>query len=355
MRWMIYGAYGYTGRLIAREAVDRGMRPILAGRDRKRTRAVAEALGLEQRIFSLDDPVEVRRAVQDQDLILHAAGPYSRTFRPMVEACLDRTCHYLDITGEIQVLEAAHSMDGAARSAGVLLVPAVGLDVVPTDCVAARAARLLPDAVRLDLALDSGGGPSRGTARTMVERLGEPGKIRLDGRIVDVPQASVTRTIPFSDGEREAVCIPWGDVSTAYHSTGIPDIRVFMTFPPSAVRGLKLVSGALKVPGFPRLASWLIKRSVSGPSEEERREGGVRVWCEAENSDGDRVTLELTTPNGYTFTARSAASAVERIRDGRIEGEPMGFRTPSAVFGAGFVDQIRGVEWIDRGEGERGE
>lgn len=348
MRWLIYGAYGYTGRLIAREALDRGMRPVVAGRDEEETAELGSALGLEHRVFSLDDLEEVRRGIADLDLVLHAAGPYARTFRPMVEACLDRACHYLDITGELQVLEAAHELGPKARDAGVLLIPAVGLDVVPTDCVAARAAEALPGALRLDLALHSSGGPSRGTARTMVEGMGEPGKVREKGRIVDVPHASIGRTIPFSDREREALCIPWGDVSTAYHSTGIPDIRVFMTFRPRAVRSLRLLSRVLKVPGLSGLASWVVKRTVSGPSEEERRRDRVRIWCEAEDAQGDRVRLELTTPNGYTFTARSAVSAVERIRDGRVDAA--GFHTPSSAFGAGFVDEIRGVEWIKRGE-----
>lgn len=350
-KWLIYGAYGYTGRLIAEEAVKRGLQPVLAGRNGEKTRRLAENLDLDHRIFSLDEPSALRRALEDADLVLHAAGPYSRTFRPMAGACLEARCHYLDITGEISVLEAAHAMDDRARDAGVLMVPAVGLDVVPTDCVAARAAEALPDASRLDLALHSGGGPSRGTARTMVERMGEPGKLRDGGRIVDVRQGSLTRSIPFRDRERLAVCIPWGDVSTAYHSTGIPDIRVFMTFPPSVVRWLNVFSGLLRIPGLPALASWVVKHTVDGPSEQERQEGRVRIWCEAGNGAGKTVRLEMMTPNGYTFTARSAVSAVERIAamTSGEEAERVGFQTPSSVFGAGFVDDIEGVEWIERG------
>ncbi|MDX1567645.1 MAG: saccharopine dehydrogenase NADP-binding domain-containing protein, partial [Longimicrobiales bacterium] len=183
-KWLLYGAYGYTGRLIAEEAVKRGLRPVVAGRNGEKTRRMAERLELEHRVFSLDEPSALRRALEDVDLVLHAAGPYSRTFRPMAGACLESGCHYLDITGEIPVLEAARAMNDRARDAGILMVPAVGLDVVPTDCAAARAAEALPGATRLDLALHSGGGPSRGTARTMVERMGEPGKLRDAGRIV---------------------------------------------------------------------------------------------------------------------------------------------------------------------------
>lgn len=352
-RWLLYGAYGYTGRLIAEEAVKRGLAPVLAGRDGEKARRLAENLGLEHRVFSLEDPAGLRRGLEGMDLVLHAAGPYSRTFRPMAGACLEAGCHYLDITGEIPVLEAAHRMDDRARDAGIVMVPAVGLDVVPTDCMAAAAVEKLPDASRLELALHSGGGPSRGTARTMVERLGEPGKLRDGGRIVNVAQGSLTRRIPFRDRERVGVCIPWGDVSTAYHSTGVPDIRVFMTFPPSSVRWLKVASVLFRLPGLPALASWMIKQTVSGPSEEERREAGIRIWCEVESGEGRTVRLEMTTPNGYTFTARSAVSAVERIGGMDANGlfDLAGFQTPSSAFGPEFVDEIEGVEWLDRGDG----
>lgn len=174
--WLLYGAYGFTGRLIAREAVERGHRPVLAGRDADETAALADALSLEHGVFGLDEEGALREALAGVDAVVHAAGPFSRTWRPMVEACLATGTHYLDITGEVEVFEALHALDGRASDAGVALLPGVGMDVVPSDCLAARLAERLPDATHLELALHSTGGPSRGTARTQVEALGEPAR-----------------------------------------------------------------------------------------------------------------------------------------------------------------------------------
>ncbi|HEV7923072.1 MAG TPA: saccharopine dehydrogenase NADP-binding domain-containing protein, partial [Thermoanaerobaculia bacterium] len=142
--WMIYGANGYTGELIAREAARRGERPILAGRDRTAVEALAKELGLQWRAFPLDAP-----DLRDIQLVLHCAGPFMYTSAPMVRACLDAGAHYLDITGEIVVFEAVMRKDGEAKQRGVTLLPGVGFDVVPTDCLAAQLAQRLPDADEL--------------------------------------------------------------------------------------------------------------------------------------------------------------------------------------------------------------
>ncbi|NIP57212.1 MAG: NAD(P)H-binding protein, partial [Gemmatimonadetes bacterium] len=205
--WLLYGAYGFTGRLIARRAIAMGLRPILAGRRREPTADLARELDLECRVFDLDDPPALREGLRGVQLVMHTAGPFSRTWRPMAEACLAAGVHYLDITGEIEVFEALAGLDGAARETGVMLLPGVGFDVVPTDCAAARVGGRLEEPVHLDLAFASSGGPSRGTALTMIEALGRPSRIRSGSRIVDVAWGSIARTIPFSDGERHGVCI----------------------------------------------------------------------------------------------------------------------------------------------------
>ena len=137
-RLLIYGATGYTGELIAREAVRRGLHPVLAGRNEATVAALAQELGCDYRIASLDDPGALDRALQGATVTMHCAGPFAATSAPMVAACLRQRSHYLDITGEIDVLEAVHERDPAARQAGVVLCPATGFDVVPTDCIAAR-------------------------------------------------------------------------------------------------------------------------------------------------------------------------------------------------------------------------
>ena len=240
--WLVYGAYGYTGRLIAQRALERGHRPVLAGRDRARVEQLARELSLPCRVFDLADGDRVARGLEGMSAVLHAAGPFVRTWRPMVDACIEAGAHYLDITGEIAVFEGLHSLDRAARDAGVALLPGVGFDVVPTDCAAAKVARRLVAPVELDLAFHARGGISRGTLKTAIEGLGGPGKARRDGRIVDVPIGALQREIPFSDRQRTGVAIPWGDVSTAYHSTGIPDVTVYQTGLGDRLRSLQRFS-----------------------------------------------------------------------------------------------------------------
>ena len=132
---LIYGATGYTGKLIAKTAVDRGARPILAGRNLEKVRAVAEPLGLAALAFDLRDPGRIDAAIKDVSVVLNVAGPFSATSRPMADACLRNHVHYLDITGEIDVFEALAARDAEAKSRGVMLLSGVGFDVVPSDCL----------------------------------------------------------------------------------------------------------------------------------------------------------------------------------------------------------------------------
>jgi len=119
--WMIYGANGYTGELTAREAVRRGQRPILAGRNAAAIEALARELGCESRVFDLDAP-----HLDGIQAVLHCAGPFSHTSKPMVNACLAAGAHYLDITGEIAVFESVFRRDADAKQRGIVeITPAV--------------------------------------------------------------------------------------------------------------------------------------------------------------------------------------------------------------------------------------
>src|SRR3954449_4542055 len=226
--WMIYGANGYTGELIAREAVRRGQKPILGGRNAEKLATLANELGLESRAFPLDAP-----QLDGIEAVLHCAGPFVHTSAAMVRACIAAGAHYLDITGEIPVFESIMAMTDDAARAGVTLIPGVGFDVVPTDCLAAMLAARRPGATELELAFYSPGAEiSRGTLKTMIESIGDGGAIRENGKIVRVPPAFDAKEIPFSIAPRMAMTIPWGDVSTAFHTTGIPNIRVYTAASP---------------------------------------------------------------------------------------------------------------------------
>jgi len=333
MSWMIYGANGYTGELIAREAVRRGQRPILAGRRAEPVRALANELGCPWRVFDLARPeLEGVRAV------LHCAGPFSHTSAPMVRACLDARVHYLDITGEISVFEAVFRRDAEAQERGIVLLPGVGFDVVPTDCLAAALHAKLPDATELWLAFSSSGSVSRGTLKTMIEGAGLGSAIRKDGRITRVPQAWDAREIPFPSRPRFAMTIPWGDISTAYRTTGIPNIRVYSAASPKSVRNLRRVRPllpALRLKPVQRLATaWANRRT--GPSEEERMRARTELWGRVANARGEEVTMTNIVDEGYTFTVKSSIAAVERVLTSALRGA----LTPALAFGANFVDDI---------------
>jgi short subunit dehydrogenase-like uncharacterized protein len=342
MSWMIYGANGYTGELAAREAVRKGLTPILAGRNAEAVGGLARELGLQSRAFSLGDPQGTAAELYGVKAVLHCAGPFLHTSAPMVAACLATGAHYLDITGEIPVFEKILSQGEAARRAGVALLPGVGFDVVPSDCLAARLARALPGATELALAFyNAGGGISRGTLKTMIESLPHAGAIRKNGRIVPVPAAWDAREIDFGGqaGRRWTTTIPWGDVSTAFHSTGIPNIRVYSETPAL----MKRLAPLLPLAGWgpiKRLALAWVDRKVTGPSEEMRETARVHLWGEAKDAAGRKVTSTIETPEGYRFTAISAVESVIRVLAGRVQP---GAWTPSKAFGADFVTELPGV------------
>jgi short subunit dehydrogenase-like uncharacterized protein len=332
MTWLLYGATGYTGRLIARRALARGLRPVLAGRNAAKLVPLAAELGLEHRVFGLDDAAAVRRGLRGVSAVAHCAGPFARTALPMALACVDTGTPYLDITGEIDVLEDLHALGSRAAKAGVVLLPGAGFDVVPTDCVAALLAARLPDATQLDLAFRTGGGPSPGTVRTAVAGA-EGGRIRTGGEIRAVPMGSRRVRAAFPSGARTVVSVPWGDVSTAYHSTGIPDITTYTAVPAAALAAARLLRGPLR--GAVAGAAGLV---VRGPGERALNGSRCEVWGRARDAAGNTVAATLTGPNPYALTADSVLRIVPRLP----ELAP-GFQTPSRALGADFAGTLDGV------------
>ncbi|HWM84728.1 MAG TPA: NAD(P)H-binding protein [Kofleriaceae bacterium] len=340
--WMIYGANGYTGELVAEEAVARGIRPVLAGRRREALAPLADRLGCELRVFDLSSPQELARNLGGVRALLLCAGPFSRTSRPALDACLAAGVHYLDITGEISVFEACHGRGDEAARAGCVVIPGVGFDVVPSDCLAASLARALPGATELTLAWYGAGSASKGTAKTMLEGIPKGGAIRKNGVITPVPLAWKTADIPFHDKTRRAVTIPWGDVSTAFHSTGIPNIEVYMAQPPSMIRAMKLVRpfrGLLGLDPVQRVLARRIDRRVQGPDAEVRASARSELWGRVRDGAGGEVEGTLTTPEGYRLTVLSSLASVTRLLAG---GVAPGAHTPSSAFGADFITTIEG-------------
>lgn len=344
-RFLIYGAYGYTGELITRYAAERGLKPILAGRNKEKTREVAERFGFEYRVFGLAEDAILDVALEEIDAVLHCAGPFSLTSRPMVGACIRKKKHYTDITGEIAVFEACAARDLEAKGAGVMLMPGVGFDVVPSDCLARHLKDRLPTATHLSLAFYGMGKLSHGTQATMTMNIGKGGAIRRDGKITPVPAAWRTREIDFGEVTKTGVTIPWGDVATAYYSTGVPNIEVYTVVPPSNLKMLKMSRylGWLLATGF---AQKYLQRNIpaGGPSDEERAKGRTLMWGEARDDSGDRVESRQQGPEGYTLTAVAALNIVEKILAGNFTP---GYQTPAKAYGADLVMEIGAVSRQD--------
>jgi len=341
--WMIYGANGYTGRLILEEAKKRGMNPILAGRNKRALEELCTETGLECRVFDLEDKASVKQAMDGIHVVLHCAGPFSATSQPMIEACLANGCHYLDITGEISVFANAHRQSDEARRGDIVLMPGVGFDVVPTDCLAARLVDKLPAATELLLAFESGGRMSPGTAKTSVEGLAGGGCVREDGKLKWVPLAWKTREIPFGHGKRLAMTIPWGDVFTAFISTGIPDIEVYMSAPPSTIlrmKRIRMLRPLLSMQWVQNAMKRRIEKSVKGPGEAARQSSEMHLWGQASSADGRSVSATMTTPDGYDVTVLASLGIVDYLLQTEVEG---GFYTPSLLMGSDFAESLPGI------------
>jgi short subunit dehydrogenase-like uncharacterized protein len=354
MDWMIYGANGYTGELIARDAKRRGAAPVLAGRDAAKIAGLARQLNLPSRAFSLDQPLEIGSALQGIGLLLNCAGPFSRTAYPLMRACLAARVHYLDITGEIDILEGAHRLDGDAKAAGVVLCPGVGFDVAPTDCLALMLKTALPEANELALGFESDQRMSQGTARTAVEALGKSGKIRRDGRIVDLALGRGCRTIDFGRGPKQAMPLPWGDVASAYYTTGIPNITVYTPASSPMLAAARLMNAFQFILRAPEVQAWLVKRigkNLRGPDAAARDASPTWLWGEAKDPSGRRKEIRIASLNGYTLTVFSALAIVERLI---AEGFSPGCWTPAAIMGKDFVLTLPGTSAMEANKRQTG-
>ncbi|HSK87637.1 MAG TPA: hypothetical protein VK880_04740, partial [Anaerolineales bacterium] len=244
--------------------------------------------------------------------------------------------------------EALARMDAQAKEAGIMLLPGAGFDVVPSDCLAAHLKQRLPSARQFRLFLRGvGAGVSRGTAKSAIENMHRQGTIRRDGELVQVPPAWNVRERDFGRGYTKVVSVGWGDVSTAYYSTGIPNIETYFAFPESVInllRSMRLIGPLM----YNRVAKGILKSLVDmflkGPKEERRKNASVVFVGEVIAQKGERAVSKLITPEGYTCTALTAVEIMKRILKHELK---TGFQTPSLVYGSNFIMQFDGVRRED--------
>lgn len=340
--FLLYGSTGFVGGAIARKAVQIGLRPMLAGRNAKAVRAQAEELGLEHRVFGLEDLTAIGAALEETPALLHCAGPFIHTFRTMVDACLATNTHYLDLTGEIPVYESLASRGSEAKEHGIMILPGVGFDVVATDCLALHLKQRLPSATRLTLGFHSDGpaGPPPGTAKTAVEMMPYGTRIRRNGKIIPVPDL-VYRMIDFGHGPVKATRLTWGDIFMAYESTGIPNIEEYAVFPEKLSQQLNAL-GRLRSLFRIRVVREVIKRlAPAGSTADDRAKTRMHVWGEVEDDEGREAVSRLHGPEGgVNWTILAALAVVKKVLEGMA---PNGFQTPSIAYGADLVLDCEGV------------
>ena len=347
--FVLYGSTGYVGRAAAKLAVAQGLQPLLVGRNHETVSQQADELGLEHRTVALAHSDVLDATLKGAPVVLNLAGPYMHTHRPIVEACLRTGTHYLDITGEPPVFDSIASLDNEARDKMIMLLPAVGFDVVPTDCLAAHLKRRLPSATKLTLSFGSDGpaGLPPGTLNTMIELIpyGSSRRRRVNGEIVDVVGPRPTRTVDCGEGPIEVTLVTWGDVFLAYRSTGIPNIEVYTTIDPAMVRQMDMTD-RMRVLFRSKLIRTMAKRSMSGGStEDQRARTSSTVWGQVTDDDGNNAVSCLHGPEpGQVWTARAALAAVAKVLAGVVSP---GFQTPSLAYGPDFVLEAEGVTRVD--------
>jgi short subunit dehydrogenase-like uncharacterized protein len=337
--FLLYGATGYTGRLIARRAAAAGMRPLLAGRDATALAALAAELDLPHRAFRLDDAPCLAAALETVPAVLNCAGPFTSLASPLVDGCIRAGRHYLDISGEVTHHQAILARDAVARHAGAMLLPGCGFDLVPTDCLAAHVAGQLPGATTIAVASqhlhwrDARGrsrGPtiSRGTAATLRTGQLATGLVRLGGRLVATPLARGGRAIDLGSGPAWAVPFPMAELVALHHSTAVPDVTSYLALPRSVAMALRYLAPVLRLLPLDRLLR------ADGPSEAELAAGQALIWAEATDDRGNRAVARLRTAGGYAFTALACVELVRRVLAGDA---PPGYQTPSSAYGADLV------------------
>lgn len=338
---ILYGANGYTAKLILGELLKRGIEPEIAGRNSYAINTVAAKYNLITQIFSLKDYPVVLDNLKDTHTLFNCAGPFSETAEILMDACLETKTNYLDITGEIKIFEEAWKRNEKAIEAGITILPGIGFDVITTDCISKRLKEEMPDAVSLKLGIATKKSKiSCGTLIVAINQFGENSIVREKGKLVPIYWGSRTMVIDFGLFKSEAIAVQWGDVSNAFYSTGIPNIKVYLSLPSVLIKLMKNSKYFKKFVGSEFTKQNLIKfvsRNITGPNEKQRSKAGLFIRGEVENIKGEKLEQVYEFPDGYALTSKCAAEIVARILKNEVKP---GTQTPSLAFGSNFMDQF---------------
>ncbi len=346
---ILYGSYGYTGKIIAQECKAKNLNVILAGRNKESLQAQSKETGYPFEVVDISDSVALKNLLKKGALVIHCGGPFQYTASAMADACLETKTHYTDITGEHEVFELLASYDQKGKASGIMIMPGTGFDVVPSDCLALHLKNRLPSATHLQLAFTmSKGGLSRGTSKTMTEGLGNGSLIRKDGKLTHINLGEKVLEIDFGPFKAPTLNIPWGDISTAWRSTGIPNIEVYTGATTSMIRNARLskyLNWFLRLQLVKNYMLSKIDKKPAGPSEEKRNSGRSFLWGKVWDDTGKECISQLETVSGYTLTAKTAVLIAEKIMAGNFKA---GYQTPSMAYGADLIMEIDQTKRSDK-------
>lgn len=317
---------------------------MLAGRNEKALKQQSKDSGFPFEVADTSDYSALKNLLAKGAAVIHCGGPFQFTAKPMVIACLETQTHYTDITGEYQVFEMLATFDESARHAGITIMPGTGFDVVPSDCLALHLKNRLPTANNLHLAFAmAGGGLSRGTAKTSVEGLGYGSMVRINGKLVPVALGQKVIEVNFGPYKSKALNIPWGDISTAWRSTGIPNIEIFMGTSNKLIRYAKMsnyFNWLLRKRSVKNFLQRKIDSRAEGPDERKRSSGKCFLWGKSWDDAGNVASSRLETISGYALTAQTSTLIAEKIIHGNFKS---GYQTPAMAYGEHLINEIKGT------------
>lgn len=345
---VVYGSYGYTGKLIVDLCKASNMEVVLAGRNEHSLKKQSEKTGYPYQVVESSDLAGLKKLLEPAALVIHCGGPFRYTAKTMSEACIATSTHYTDITGEYQVFESLPDLDKKAKELNITIMPGTGFDVVPSDCLALHLKNRLPSATHLQLAFTmSKGGLSRGTAKSMTEGLGYGGLIRTDGKLTYCAMGSKVMGIDFGSFKSKTLCIPWGDISTAWRSTGIPNIEVYTGATDSMIANAKrsnYFNWLLRMRWVKNFMLKQIDKKPAGPSDEKRESGRSFLWGKVWDASGKECVSRLETLSGYSLTAHTAVNIAQKILAGNFKP---GYQTPAMAYGADLIMEIETTKRTD--------
>jgi hypothetical protein len=342
---LLYGSYGYTGKLIASECLNRKLSVLLCGRNEDLLQLQSESIGYPFEVVAMHQSDKLMNVLGQCKLVIHCGGPFMLTARKMIEACVATSTHYLDITGEYGVFQLAHSYHQEAKDAGIMLMSGTGFDVVPTDCISVYLKNQLPSATNLQLAFAMRpSGVSRGTAKTAAMHLEAETMIRHSGVLVSSGKFPKLVDIDFGAFKSKAIGISWGDIVTAFYSTGIPNIEVFVAADKKFIRNIftsRRLSWLLSAKWVKKILMNIIDSRVSGPNSEHLIHGKCYVYGKVTDDNGNFREVRLEAPNGYRLTAQMAVHIAHKVLNGNFVA---GYGTPAGVYGSELILELVDVK-----------